>query len=79
MAGIPRPVISRATEILKQLQESSGSAIKIEAQPSTQMALFPETNPLLDELKGIDLNTIPPLEALNILYEWQRKFTAPKK
>ncbi len=78
MAGIPRPVISRASEILKQLQESSGSAVKIETQPSTQMALFPETNPLLDELKGIDLNTIPPLEALNILYEWQRKFTGKK-
>lgn len=79
MAGIPRPVISRATEILKQLQESSGSAVKIEAQPSTQMALFPETNPLLEELANIDLNGIPPLEALNLLYEWQRKFIAPKK
>jgi DNA mismatch repair protein MutS len=79
MAGIPRPVISRAAEILKQLQESSGSAVKIEAHSSTQMALFPETNPLLDELRGIDLNTIPPLEALNILYEWQRKFIPPKK
>jgi DNA mismatch repair protein MutS len=61
MAGIPRPVISRASEILKQLQQSSGSAVKIESQPTTQMALFPETNPLLDELKEIDLNTIPPL------------------
>ena len=79
MAGIPRPIISRANEILKQLQESSGSAVKIEAQPSTQMALFPETNPLLEELKQIDLNTIPPLEALNILYEWQRKFSSLKK
>jgi len=78
MAGIPRPVISRASEILKQLQQSSGSAVKIEAQPTTQMALFPETNPLLDELKEIDLNTIPPLEALNLLYEWQRKYI-PKK
>ncbi len=79
MAGVPRPVITRANEILKQLQQSSGSAVKIEAQPSTQMALFPETNPLLEELKQIDLNTIPPLEALNILYEWQRKYTEPKK
>ena len=78
MAGIPRPVISRASEILKQLQQSSGSAVKIESQPTTQMALFPETNPLLDELKEIDLNTIPPLEALNLLYEWQRKYL-PKK
>ncbi len=79
MAGIPRPVISRASEILKQLQESSGSAIRIESQPSVQMSLFPETNPLLAELASIDLNTIPPLEALNILYEWQRKFFVEKK
>ncbi len=79
MAGIPRPVISRANEILKQLEQSSGSAVNIEAGPSTQMALFPETNPLLDELKEIDLNTIPPLEALNLLYEWQRKFIDHQK
>lgn len=78
MAGIPRPVISRANEILKQLEQSSGSAVKIEAGPSKQMALFPETNPLLDELKEIDLNTIPPLEALNLLYDWQRKFIDQK-
>jgi DNA mismatch repair protein MutS len=79
LAGIPRPVISRASEILQQLQKSSGSAVKIEAAPGQQMVLFPETNPLLDSLREMDLNSIPPVEALNILYEWQRKFLAPKK
>jgi len=29
------------------------------------MALFPETNPLLDELKAIDVNALSPVEALN--------------
>jgi DNA mismatch repair protein MutS len=38
------------------------------------MALFPQTNPLLDELKSLDVNTLSPIEALNRLYEWQRKF-----
>ncbi len=74
LAGIPRPVISRASEILSQLEKSSGSAVKIEASPVQQMALFPETNPLLDELQKIDLNTLSPIEALNFLYEWQQKF-----
>jgi DNA mismatch repair protein MutS len=74
LAGIPRPVISRASEILQQLEQSSGSAVKIEAAPVQQMMLFPETNPLLDELKKIDLNTLSPIEALNFLYEWQQKF-----
>ena len=74
LAGIPRPVISRASEILQQLEQSSGSAVKIEATPVHQMTLFPETNPLLDELKKIDLNTLSPIDALNFLYEWQQKF-----
>jgi hypothetical protein len=36
-----------------------------------QMALFPETNPMLDELKALDVNSLSPIEALNKLYEWQ--------
>jgi len=34
-----------------------------------QVALFPETNPLLDELKDIDVNSLSPIEALNKLNE----------
>ncbi len=78
LAGIPRPVISRASEILNQLEATSGSTIKIDVTPSQQLTLFPETNPLLDELKMIDLNTLPPIEALNILYEWRRRFLPPE-
>ncbi|HNR01257.1 MAG TPA: DNA mismatch repair protein MutS [Anaerolineaceae bacterium] len=77
LAGIPRPVISRASEILHQLEATSGSTIKVDAQPSQQLTLFPETNPLLQELKAIDLNTLPPIEALNTLYEWRRRFLPP--
>jgi DNA mismatch repair protein MutS len=39
-----------------------------------QMALFPQTNPLLEEIKALDINTLSPIEALNKLYEWQRKY-----
>jgi DNA mismatch repair protein MutS len=38
------------------------------------MVLFPETNPLIEELGKIDLNTLSPIEALNFLYEWQQKY-----
>jgi len=77
LAGIPRPVILRASEILKQLEQSSGTAIEISPAAPQQMALFPETNPILEELKKIDLNTIPPIQAINLLYEWQKKFIPP--
>jgi DNA mismatch repair protein MutS len=37
--------------------------------------LFPDSSPLLDELKRVDVNSLSPIEALNRLFEWQRKFT----
>ena len=37
-------------------------------------ALFPETNPLIEELKALDIHNLTPIEALNRLYEWKRRF-----
>ena len=74
LAGLPGPVIQRADEILNQLEATSGRTIDIDPNTPQQLNLFPETNPLLDELKDLDLNTLAPLEALNRLYEWQKRF-----
>lgn len=74
LAGLPRPVVQRADEILKQLEASSGKAVRINPQTARQLALFPETNPLLEELKSLDINTLSPIEALNKLYEWRKTF-----
>ncbi len=74
LAGLPRPVIHRADEILKQLEISSGKAVRLDAYVPQQLNLFPETNPLLDELRDLDLNTLSPIEAINRLYEWRKRF-----
>ncbi|MBN1535274.1 MAG: DNA mismatch repair protein MutS [Anaerolineales bacterium] len=74
LAGLPRPVVQRAGEILNQLESSSGKAVRLNPQPARQLALFPETNPLLNELKAMDINTLSPIEALNKLYEWRKKY-----
>lgn len=76
LAGLPKAVIQRANEIMRQLEASSGSATRIGPNQKRQLALFPETNPLLDELSELDVNAISPIEALNRLYEWQRRFAA---
>jgi len=61
LAGLPSPVVQRAREILSQLEATSGKAVKLDPTAPRQMALFPETNPLLDELKSLDLfSLIPP-------------------
>ena len=74
LAGLPRPVIQRAGEILQQLEVSAGNAVQQNQMAPQQLSFFPETNPLVDELKKLDINTLSPIEALNKLYEWQRIF-----
>ncbi len=75
LAGLPKAVVQRANEIMRQLEASSGSATRIDPSQKRQLALFPETNPLLDELGELDINALSPIEALNRLYEWKRRFT----
>lgn len=75
LAGLPSPVIGRANEIMAELEKTSGRVVKINPHAAQQVALFPETNPLLNELKDLDINGLSPIEALNKLFEWQKKFT----
>ncbi len=79
LAGLPRPVIQRAGEIMAELEKSSGKAVRLNPQGAQQVALFPETNPLLDELKELDINAYSPIEALNKLFEWQKKYLPPRE
>ncbi|MEW6240423.1 MAG: DNA mismatch repair protein MutS [Chloroflexota bacterium] len=75
LAGLPAPVIARAGEIMAELEKTSGQAVRINPHAAQQAALFPETSPLLDELKEVDVNSLSPIEALNKLFEWKKKFT----
>ncbi|MFO3796255.1 MAG: DNA mismatch repair protein MutS, partial [Anaerolineales bacterium] len=74
LAGLPQPVIQRANQILSELERTSGRAVRTDDFLPQQLSLFPEINPLLEELKALDLNSLTPIEALTKLYEWQRKF-----
>jgi len=75
IAGIPQPVIIRANEILKDLEKHSSDSEKPVPSAIQQMALFPETNPLLEEIQKLDINQLSPIDALNRLYEWQKKYS----
>jgi DNA mismatch repair protein MutS len=75
LAGLPAPVVQRASEIMAELEKTSGRAVKIDPHAAQQIMLFPESSPLLDELKEVDVNSLSPIEALNKLFEWQRKYT----
>jgi DNA mismatch repair protein MutS len=75
LAGLPKPVIQRSNEIMAELEKTSGRAVKGKGIEPQQIALFPETNPLLDEIMTLDMNGLSPIEALNKLYEWKNKYS----
>ena len=74
LAGLPRPVIHRAQELLVELEAQARAAKDEAAASPQQMAFFPDTNPLLDELRRLEIDSLTPLEALNKLYEWTKRF-----
>ncbi|NPV40192.1 MAG: DNA mismatch repair protein MutS [Anaerolineae bacterium] len=73
MAGIPSPVISRASEILAQLEGHDNQLELKDRQQLAQMTFFHEENPVLAELKRTDPNSLSPIEALNKIYQWKKE------
>ncbi len=80
LAGIPRPVIHRAEEILAELEQKGDAkarrkAMQEIATPSVmQMTLFSaEQHPLIEEIKQLAIDELTPIEAISKLYELQQK------
>ena len=80
MAGMPRSIVKRADEILKQLErENRQEGITpakggvVQTNGSYQLSFFQLDDPVLsqirDEIKNLDVNNLTPIEALNKLNE----------
>ncbi len=97
MAGMPRSIVDRAEEILRNLElvygnneivpsssptrrkksakANAAATVRTAAEntPSVQLSMFQLDDPVLiqirDQIKGIDINSLTPLEALNKLNE----------
>src|SRR5947209_644944 len=80
LAGIPRPVIHRAEEILEELEHKGDARARRKAMKDMTMPvawqmtlLASDQHPLVEELKSIAIDELSPIEAINKLYELQRK------
>lgn len=73
LAGLPRSVINRAQEILSTLEAEARKMRTREEIAVQQLSFLPTTNPLMEELKNLEIDALAPLEALNKLYEWQQR------
>jgi DNA mismatch repair protein MutS len=71
LAGLPERVIARAKTLLGEL-EAAGQRTA-DTRDAGQLGLFtPSRDPVLDELAGLDLSHLTPIEALNLLVKWQQ-------
>jgi DNA mismatch repair protein MutS len=71
LAGLPGKVVDRAQELLVQIESEStcGSGAATQMRESeTALSLFRST--LADEIAAIDVMTLTPLEALNLLHKF---------
>ena len=87
LAGLPRSVVLRAWEVLKDLEgdgrlpapdgtgpDGTGKkAPRKRREAARQASLFPEPSPVVEELSRMDVSNMTPLEAINKLYELQQQ------
>jgi DNA mismatch repair protein MutS len=72
LAGVPRPVIHRAEELLTQL-ESGELRPGTTSQRPQQLLLFNADHPVVSQVRELDVSQMTPLEAINKLYDLQRQ------
>ena len=75
LAGLPRPVIARAQEILEQLETAKPPAASSaeRAERAAQLPLFGREDGLRKELSALEVDGMTPLEAMTKLYELAEK------
>ena len=71
LAGLPEAVVERAREILRELETAAAPAPSRHSEPpDVQLGLFgPPEHPVLERLRGVDVNGLTPLQALVLLAE----------
>ena len=81
LAGLPLDVIERAREVLKDHEQIENRASALlspardsNAPPPAQLTIFtPLTQKIVDRLRDADLNSLTPLQALNLLHELKQQ------
>ncbi len=78
LAGLPHEVIVRAREVLAEHENAErqlmGHLSPGADPPAAQLTIFtPLSQPVLDKLREVDLNSLTPLEALNLLAQLKKQ------
>ncbi|MBQ7810301.1 MAG: DNA mismatch repair protein MutS, partial [Clostridia bacterium] len=78
LAGIPESIIRRAKEILKELTLAEPAEVKAisskakEVESDQLTLLNPANDVITEKLNNVDINTLTPIEAINLIYELKK-------
>jgi DNA mismatch repair protein MutS len=74
LAGLPSVVIERAKRVLKQHEKQERQSVQTETTEPMQLTIFtPLSQRIVDRIEATDVNTLTPLQALNLLEELQQE------
>ena len=74
LSGIPDEVIKRAKQILKKTEEEGLVTYRTAADPDMQLPLEMQgAQDILHELQVLDVNTLTPIEAMQLLFDFANK------
>lgn len=74
LSGIPNEVIQRAKQILKKTESEGIVTYKTAAPAEMQLPIeMQQAEEIMDELKTLDVNTLTPIEAMQILFDFASK------
>jgi DNA mismatch repair protein MutS len=80
LAGLPAAVIERAKRVLKQHEKQERQSVQVETTPEpVQLTIFtPLSQRIVDRIEATDVNSLTPLQALNLLEELQSELKETK-
>ena len=75
LAGLPDSVITKAKSYLKELEAGKAAAPVVSAAPVEDQISLTDVggSEIAEALRQIDLDTVTPIEAMNLLYQLQKK------
>jgi DNA mismatch repair protein MutS len=74
LAGLPKPVLERARHILRQHEKQERRSVQVETAEPVQMTIFtPLSQRIVDRIAETDINSLTPLQALNLLEELKQE------
>ena len=74
LAGVPDKVVRRAKQVLQSLESGEAVTVPKNAAPAkreepVQLTMLTKDTEVLNRLKSVDVNTLTPIESMNLLFE----------